>query len=103
MTGGGLRHTGQLHPQHPPLPPLQVYPGVEMQYERREVGYATLGSYIDGDNGDAGSGVAGVRFCYTQPVVMLYSPPVRLHGGAMAKGQRLLCYFCFIPVFYDDE
>lgn len=38
------------------------------QYERREEGYAALGAFIDGDNAD------GVRFNYTQPVTMVYSP-----------------------------
>lgn len=48
-----------------------VFPVVEMEYERREEGYASLGSYIDGRNSQ------GVCFAYSQPVVMCYYPDVR--------------------------
>ncbi|KAJ9516060.1 hypothetical protein QJQ45_024487 [Haematococcus lacustris] len=43
-----------------------VYPVVEMAYDQRQEGYAALGSFIDGDNQE------GVRFAFTQPVVMKY-------------------------------
>ncbi|GLC46042.1 hypothetical protein PLESTB_001024600 [Pleodorina starrii] len=48
-----------------------VFPVVEMEYQRREEGYATLGGYIDGKNSQ------GVSFAYTQPVVMCYHPDGR--------------------------
>lgn len=61
---------------HPPLTALatpsrrlyDIYPIVEMNYERRGDGYASLGSYFDGQN----SGL--VKFAYTQPVFMRYEP-----------------------------
>ncbi|GIL69281.1 hypothetical protein Vretimale_12602 [Volvox reticuliferus] len=48
-----------------------VFPVVEMEYQRREEGYAALGSYIDGKNSE------GICFAYTQPVVMSYYPDGR--------------------------
>ncbi|GFR46101.1 hypothetical protein Agub_g7581 [Astrephomene gubernaculifera] len=48
-----------------------VYPVVEMEYVRREEGYAALGAYIDGAN------EAGRRFPHTQPVIMCYQPDGR--------------------------
>lgn len=45
-----------------------IYPIVEMSYERRGDGYAGLGSYFDGQN------TGQVKFAYTQPVFMRYSP-----------------------------
>ncbi|PNW76664.1 hypothetical protein CHLRE_11g467784v5 [Chlamydomonas reinhardtii] len=48
-----------------------VFPVVEMDYGRREEGYASLGSYFDGSND------AGEKFAYSQPVVMEYHPDGR--------------------------
>ncbi|KAG2429512.1 hypothetical protein HXX76_010747 [Chlamydomonas incerta] len=48
-----------------------VFPVVEMDYARREEGYAALGAYFDGANG------AAERFAYSQPVVMEYLPDGR--------------------------
>lgn len=47
-----------------------VFPIVEMEYQRREEAYATLGGYFDGDN------ESSTRYKYTQPVVMRYDPNV---------------------------
>ncbi|GIL60879.1 hypothetical protein Vafri_15714 [Volvox africanus] len=48
-----------------------VFPVVEMDYQRREEGYAILGSYIDGRNSE------NICYAYTQPVVMCYYPDGR--------------------------
>eukprot|EP00878_Enallax_costatus_P038980 GHUV01044484.1.p1 GENE.GHUV01044484.1~~GHUV01044484.1.p1 ORF type:complete len:166 (+),score=49.13 GHUV01044484.1:738-1235(+) len=48
-----------------------VYPVIEMDYERREQGYLALGSYQDGAN------ETGSKFGFTQPVVMCYHPEGR--------------------------
>lgn len=48
-----------------------VYPVVEMEYQRREEGYAALGGYFDGEND------LDALFSYTQPVVMTYYPDGR--------------------------
>ncbi len=45
-----------------------VYTAVTTQYSRREEAYLALGRYVDGANAD------GVKFAYTQPVVMRYEP-----------------------------
>ncbi|MEW5298120.1 MAG: hypothetical protein WDW38_001143 [Sanguina aurantia] len=58
-----------------------IYPIVEMNYERRGDGYASLGSYFDGQN----SGL--VKFAYTQPVFMRYEPDGR-KSMAMFIGSR---------------
>jgi hypothetical protein len=48
----------------------EVYPVVEVQYQRRDEGYLALGTYFDGQN------AAGVKFQETQPVVMRYEGQV---------------------------
>lgn len=53
-----------------------MYPVVEMEYQRREEGYAALGGYFDGEND------LDALFSYTQPVVMTYYPDVGVAGGA---------------------
>ncbi len=60
-----------------------VFPVVEMEYQRREEGYASLGGYIDGKNSQ------GARFAYTQPVVMCYNPDVSHAAAAAALGAPL--------------
>ena len=50
----------------------QVYPVVEMDYQRREEGYLALGSYQDGANSSSS------KFGHTQPVVMCYHPNVSM-------------------------
>jgi hypothetical protein len=69
------------NPEFPPYQVLQkgtaydlrfyeVYPVVEMDYQRREEGYLALGSYQDGANSSSS------RYGHTQPVVMCYHPDV---------------------------
>lgn len=98
---GGRAATAQRPaqpPGQPELPPYtvvrrsgsytlrlyDVYPVVCMDYARREEGYAALGSYFDGGNVD------GVRFAYTQPVVMRYNPDgsknMQMHVGSRQGG-----------------
>eukprot|EP00195_Chlamydomonas_chlamydogama_P015575 CAMPEP_0202901682 /NCGR_PEP_ID=MMETSP1392-20130828/14398_1 /ASSEMBLY_ACC=CAM_ASM_000868 /TAXON_ID=225041 /ORGANISM="Chlamydomonas chlamydogama, Strain SAG 11-48b" /LENGTH=190 /DNA_ID=CAMNT_0049588285 /DNA_START=287 /DNA_END=859 /DNA_ORIENTATION=+ len=60
-----------------------VYPVVEMEYARREEGYAALGEYIDGVN------AARTRFSYTQPVIMRYEPSGRKMMQMYLGSQRL--------------
>ena len=71
------------NPEFPPYQVLQkgtaydlrfyeVYPVVEMDYQRREEGYLALGSYQDGANSSSS------RHGHTQPVVMCYHPDVSL-------------------------
>lgn len=69
------------NPEFPPYRVLQkgsaydlrfyeVYPVVEMDYQRREEGYLALGSYQDGANSSSS------WYGHTQPVVMCYHPSV---------------------------
>ncbi len=53
-----------------------MYPVVEMEYQRREEGYAALGAYFDGEND------LDALFSYTQPVVMTYYPDVGAAFGS---------------------
>lgn len=46
--------------------PVQSYPVVEMQYQRRDDGFLGLGSYFDGGNTDR------IMMKETQPVIMRY-------------------------------
>lgn len=63
-----------------------MYPVVVMPYQRREEGYAALGSFFDGANAD------GTRFSYTQPVVMTYRADVS--EGACASVQPGIHVHC---------
>lgn len=62
-----------------------MFPVVEMDYGRREEGYAALGSYFDGSND------AGDKFAYSQPVVMEYHPDV---SNTVVCVVMLVQYWC---------
>jgi hypothetical protein len=77
------------NPEFPPYHVLQkgaaydlrfyeVYPVVEMDYQRREEGYLALGSYQGGGNSSKS------RYGHTQPVVMCYHPDVSGWGQRLA-------------------
>ena len=57
----------------------EVYPVVEMEYERREEAYSSLGGYIDGDNS------SNWKFEYSQPVTMRYN----IKGGSKMMSMYL--------------
>lgn len=61
-----------------------VYPVVEVQYQRRDEGYLALGTYFDGRNS------ASLKFQESQPVVMRYEPggkkSMQLHVGRTKDG-----------------
>jgi hypothetical protein len=61
---------------------FEVFPVVEMDYQRREEGYLALGSYPDGANSSSS------RYGHTQPVVMCYHPDVGLQRTGLIIGAR---------------
>jgi hypothetical protein len=86
------------NPEFPPYRVLQkgaaydlrfyeVYPVVEMDYQRREEGYLALGSYQGGGNSIKS------RYGHTQPVVMCYQPDVSGVGPGLPAAVALRTNF----------